>query len=256
MTENLDYNDGCLGVPWSSSDVGLCSYYPGGAPNEGLLYQWSAAMDGSTTEGVQGICPPDWHVPTDAELKTLVEGQATGGCESGTGFQCSPAGDRLKYSSTPGTDSQGICVNDPDCDLSYFDGLLAGYRHPDGSFRDRGAFAWLWSSSQSGTAAWRRYLSSASTSVHRNIITKPAGLPVRCLRGTGVSPYIDIGLRIYDGTTTVSIGIEPGAPTSPLRIQKNGTTYGVGLVDVSDPKASKMRIETSTGVKALYQLAP
>ncbi|GAI09215.1 unnamed protein product, partial [marine sediment metagenome] len=31
------------------------------AASLGMLYQWSAAMDGSTTEGAQGICPDGWR---------------------------------------------------------------------------------------------------------------------------------------------------------------------------------------------------
>ncbi len=37
----------------------------------GNLYQWSAAMNGITTEGAQGICPTGWHIPTKTELETL-----------------------------------------------------------------------------------------------------------------------------------------------------------------------------------------
>lgn len=66
---------------------------------------------------------------------------------------------------------------------------------------------------------------------------------------------IDIGLRIFDGTQTVPIAAEPlGTLISPLRIFKNGNTYGVALVDVSDPNASKARINTSGGIKALRKL--
>ena len=64
--------------------------------------------------------------------------------------------------------------------------------------------------------------------------------------------YIDIGLRIYDGAQTVSISCEPlGTLTSPLRMSKGGNTYGVALVDVTDPNASKIRINASSGIKAL-----
>lgn len=38
----------------------------------GLLYNWTAAMDGDTVEGGRGICPEGWHVPTDAEWTTLM----------------------------------------------------------------------------------------------------------------------------------------------------------------------------------------
>lgn len=67
-----------------------------------------------------------------------------------------------------------------------------------------------------------------------------------------VLAYQDIGLRVFDGTKIVSITVEDtGTLTSPLRIAKNGTIYGIILVDPSDPCASKIRIQTSLGTKAL-----
>ncbi len=58
------------------------------------------------------------------------------------------------------------------------------------------------------------------------------------------------GQQIYDGTTTITISCED-PPVSPLRTGKDATTYGIQLVDPSDPNASKLRIQTPTGVKAL-----
>ncbi len=66
-------------------------------------------------------------------------------------------------------------------------------------------------------------------------------------------PYIDIGLRIFDGTSNVAIACEPGTPTSRLRIAEDGTVYGIVLVDPSDPSASRIRIQTPDGVKALRE---
>jgi len=64
--------------------------------------------------------------------------------------------------------------------------------------------------------------------------------------------YEDIGLRVFDGTQTVSIAVEPlGTLTSPLRIAKDGVIYGIALVDVGDPNESGIRIRTSSGIKAL-----
>ena len=39
----------------------------------GGLYQWDEAMQYVTTEGVKGICPTGWHLPTDAEWCTLTQ---------------------------------------------------------------------------------------------------------------------------------------------------------------------------------------
>lgn len=67
--------------------------------------------------------------------------------------------------------------------------------------------------------------------------------------------YVDIGLRVYDGTGIVKIACEPvEVLTSPLRVRKGNTTYGVALVDVSDTYASKIRVKTNSGIKALARL--
>ena len=52
--------------PENSEDS--CAIYGG-------LYQWDEAMKYSTSEWSQGICPPGWHIPTDAETYVL-EGAA------------------------------------------------------------------------------------------------------------------------------------------------------------------------------------
>jgi len=63
---------------------------------------------------------------------------------------------------------------------------------------------------------------------------------------------IDCGLRVFDGTSVIKIACEPaGTLTSPLRIRKGDTTYGIILVEVTDTNSSKIRIQTSSGIKAL-----
>lgn len=66
---------------------------------------------------------------------------------------------------------------------------------------------------------------------------------------------VDIGLRVRAGAVTLRIGCEPlGTLTSPVRIRKNGTTYGVVLVPPNSPDASPIRIQTSSGTKAWMKL--
>lgn len=72
---------------------------------------------------------------------------------------------------------------------------------------------------------------------------------------TCILEYIDIWLKIFDWTQVVNIAIQPTwTVTSPLRIAKNWTIYWVVLVDITDSMASKMRINTSTWIKALRKL--
>ena len=71
---------------------------------------------------------------------------------------------------------------------------------------------------------------------------------------------MDIGLRINQGTSTVpqvvAIAAERGAVTSPLRIAKYGTIYGIRLVAPGDPKATKWHIELGGRVWALKAYQP
>ena len=70
-----------------------------------------------------------------------------------------------------------------------------------------------------------------------------------------LAPETDCGLRGYDGTSTIKFACEPaGTLTSKFRINKNGVTYGVVLVSTADAMASKFRINTSSGIKALKRL--
>ena len=44
---------------------------PDSCTKYGGLYQWDEMMQYTTQQGVQGICPPGWHLPTDEEWKVL-----------------------------------------------------------------------------------------------------------------------------------------------------------------------------------------
>ena len=75
-------------------------------------------------------------------------------------------------------------------------------------------------------------------------------------RLSSVSPIcgggVDMGFRLYENGVR-KVAVEPGSPTSNFRLYKDGTR-GVVLVDPSDPNASKLRIQTPAGVKALCLL--
>jgi uncharacterized protein (TIGR02145 family) len=151
----------------------------------GMLYQWSAAMHGSTASGAQGICPSGWHIPTDAQIKILEMNwgmsQATADT---TGYRGTDEGSRLA------TDDSGSSTNwtagnlrsDADFDTSGFNLPPAGYRGTSGSYYYRAYNAGVWSSLESGTNAWYRYLGYSGASVYRNTNSKADGFSVRCLK--------------------------------------------------------------------------
>jgi len=165
MATNLEYDgstagNGCKDITWVNwTDTGWCGYYSGGPfTNEGLLYQWSAAMNGDTQEGARGICPSGWHIPTDAEWHTLEDYFDSATCNGGrAGWGCTPAGTDLKSGGSSG-----------------FDGLLAGY-WSDGSYGGRGSYAYLWSSTPDGGTAWTRTLHVSRADVFRFTFGKATG---------------------------------------------------------------------------------
>lgn len=164
------YNTGTIdgSAGWGTAQIGT----------EGLLYQWSAAMVGSTTERAQGICPTGWHIPSDCEWKYLEHGQGM------SISQQNILGNRAHTNDNQGTPGYklriaGIGANNE----SGFGGLIAGNRNANGTFSNLDLFGNWWSSSAtSDTAAFGRYLRTVTKSVGRNFNDKSVGFSVRCLQ--------------------------------------------------------------------------
>ena len=72
--------------------------------------------------------------------------------------------------------------------------------------------------------------------------------------GGSAGGSVDIGLRAHDGVNIIKLAAESGTLTSPFRISKNGTNYGIVLVPTNSPDASKFRIQTASGTKSLMKL--
>jgi uncharacterized protein (TIGR02145 family) len=83
MRENLNYGstlsspsgpvqtDNCLFEKYCSPDDVGCTKFGG-------MYQWDEMMDYTVTPGSKGICPPEWHVPAEAEWQSLIDNVLTG----------------------------------------------------------------------------------------------------------------------------------------------------------------------------------
>ena len=132
----------------------------------GGLYQWGEAMQYATTEGAQGICPVESHVPSDAEWKTLEMqlgmDQTTA---DATGWRGTDQGTKLKSGGSSGMEV-----------------LLAGSRSNDTTFSGLGNNSFLATSTQSSTNEWVRYVLSSNTAVDRYATSKLNGFSVRCLK--------------------------------------------------------------------------
>ena len=131
----------------------------------GGLYQWDEAMQYVTTNGAQGICPADSHIPTDNDWKILEMQLGMSQAQADTtGWRGTDQGTPLKPSGSSG-------LNMP----------LAGNRGTAGSFGGLSSEARLWSSSESSAWSWGRGLNSGYATVYRGTLDKTYGFSVRCL---------------------------------------------------------------------------
>jgi uncharacterized protein (TIGR02145 family) len=146
----------------------------------GGMYQWAEIVQylngaSNTTSwnpvpagNVQGICPPGWHMPSDAEwtsLTTFLGGEPIAGGkikESGTAHWVSP--------NAGATNETGFTA-------------LPGGNHFFGNFSDMGLYVNFWSSTEiSATNARSRALFYQFTTVGRGNSIKDAGFHCRCLK--------------------------------------------------------------------------
>ena len=169
QTDNGTIEKYCYGNNTSNCDV------------YGGLYQWDEMMEYVTNEGTQGICPTDWHLPTDDEWKTMemylgmsqAQADAIGG--RGTNEGSKLAGNEPLW-------TNGVLDSNADFGTSGFTGLPGGYRYTDGSFYDLTNLTFFWSSSENDPNAWYRYLSYHMAQVTRYHENQAYGFSVRCVR--------------------------------------------------------------------------
>ncbi len=187
-----------------SATVCRAYYYDNNPANAadgyGLLYNWPAAMDGSTAEGARGICPEGWHLPTDAEWTTLMNtavsiyqpgvtptsqtmannARIEGGntaissmLSGGADWQSDNSGE-----ATPGNFSHALR------NATGFSAVPSGGYN--GRFLGRGQGVYCWSSSpyDSGNASYR-VLFYLYAGVFRDYGLKEYAFAVRCLRNDG-----------------------------------------------------------------------
>ena len=132
----------------------------------GRLYTWNVAMNGSTEEGAQGICPCGWHIPSDEEFKILeiYLGMSREQADM-KNWRGSPVGTRLKEGGDSG-----------------YDAKISG-RFVYGSYGFLHSSEYVWTSSEYNNDAWRRCLSSGDSRVGRYAtFGKGAGFSIRCIR--------------------------------------------------------------------------
>jgi uncharacterized protein (TIGR02145 family) len=142
----------------------------------GALYQWHEIM-GYSMPGIQGICPPGWHIPSDNDWKIL-EGAADsqfgiGDPEwDGISGRGTDAGMNLKAEGLPNGSN-----------ITGFSALLGGLRALNGSFALFDNTGEFWTCNEFDTEkTWKREVNNGHPFIVRDKISKSNGYSVRCLR--------------------------------------------------------------------------
>ena len=168
----------------------------------GGLYEWNEAMNYASTincdpclnVGVQGICPANYHMPTDLEWSRYEQCVETSVIPVGTtalaSFQTTS---NWRGSSTagvgPGAKMKVTSGNIPSWDgtnTSLFAAMSAGYRKgTDGAFYELGTTANYWTATEfNSTNAYSRKLQTGFVQSSRNYYNKNNGYSVRCMKNT------------------------------------------------------------------------
>jgi len=135
----------------------------------GGLYQWDEMMQYVTQEGVKGICPEGWHIPTDGEWSDLID--FLGGS--------SVAGGKMKETGTQHWNSPNAGATNS----SGFTALPGGNRSSNSNYYNQGEIGFFWSSSElTETNSWEQKLYSSNANAYRSYNDKAYGFSVRCLK--------------------------------------------------------------------------
>ena len=198
MKENLrttHYSNGdaiTLGSSTNSSTP--YRYYPNNDVNNvstyGYLYNWPAVMHGAASStanpsGVQGVCPKDWHVPSNNEwiqLTDYVSSQSQYWCNNNS------TSIAMAFASTIGwTSYSGDCYpgnNPSDNNATGFDALPAG-RFNSSGYVNFGIDSRYWCTYENSSTSATYIILSNYNTVETSMVTnfsKYVGLTVRCIK--------------------------------------------------------------------------
>jgi len=145
------------------------------AESYGRLYVWSIAMDGADSSndnpsGVQGVCPPGWHLPSDAEWDELLDF-----------LDSDEPANLLKEEGTEHWDSSSDEVTNE----TGFTARPGGRRMATGTFGSIGSFGLWWSTKERADNtdnAWTRYMLHNNANVTRFGSAKNVAISVRCIK--------------------------------------------------------------------------
>jgi uncharacterized protein (TIGR02145 family) len=144
-------NNGIIEKYCLSNNLDSCKLYGG-------LYDFDEAMGYTDIEGVQGICPHGWHIPTVADWNIL-----------DALYKWGDAGLQIKVGGGSG-----------------FEGYYAGDRHAQGQFFSNGSSGFFWVSGSfiydTYNDGYIREIAACNGLITTNHFNKKTGLSVRCIK--------------------------------------------------------------------------
>jgi uncharacterized protein (TIGR02145 family) len=177
------------------------AYNIGAANAANSDYNHGRTDHSGTGTGGRGICPPNWHVPTDNEWGRLSDAMEGGGTThqtaAGAGWYGTNAGIRGRAVCTvpDNSTSGGLYVSDTQVNWYYyastlgtdtynFHALPTGVRNQDGSnFYYRGIDASFWSSTSEGSVRGHyRDFAYSTGQMFRQSGWRSYGFTIRCMR--------------------------------------------------------------------------
>jgi uncharacterized protein (TIGR02145 family) len=155
MSADLNYGIEIPSTQYQRDNCFSEVYHNPAASSQKPVYQWDEIMRYDDTPGLQGLCPPGWHVPTEAEWNTLFSFYISNGF----------AGSPLKYSGFSG-----------------FNALLSGVNHFNRQWDFNNFATFFWSSTPYGPyKAWAHGMNDYNPSVSFYPSSRANAFSVRCI---------------------------------------------------------------------------
>jgi len=168
-------NNGVIEKYCYDNNTANCNTYGG-------LYQWNEMMQYVGAEGSQGICPSNWHIPSDADWKTMEMylGMSQSDADN-TEWRGTNQGSKM--AGNGGLWVTGVLENNSEFGASGLDILPTGFLNtPSGSSYYQGQSTYLWTSSLTGYDVWVRFFFYDRADVKRENYAKFYGFAVRCVK--------------------------------------------------------------------------
>ncbi len=159
---------------WASLTTGAWCWYNNDSATYwqyGKLYNWFAVND------PRGLAPSGWHVSTEDDWSKLVKFLDPNADTTLNGWQNTNAGGMLKSTTLWNSPNTGATNS------IGFGALPAGRRFSSGIFNRIGDFGYFWTSTENDASfAKYRYMSNASSDIHRFFFNKVVGFSVRLVK--------------------------------------------------------------------------